>query len=142
MMFMTETEERLQLLEKRAKRCCCKYCGGELEVKIISIGKISEANMELYCPCCDKIEYGVEPQIYQDALYFVDYMQFQYYESFGNPAETRKLNVAKICEILAWHDNRLGFLGEDGYKFDIDQKDDFFIDADGSIVIKGEVIDE
>lgn len=138
---MSITEERLELLAERAKRCCCKYCGNPLEVKVISFGRINEANTEIYCPVCDRIEYGVEPEIYRNAVYFVDYIGFRYYDDFGNTEETRRLNIAKVCEIIAWNDTKIGVLDNTGYKITIKTPDEMFTDLDGSIVIKGADLD-
>lgn len=38
-----------------------------------------EARSELYCPVCQRIEFGTEPEIYQSATYFVDNLEFNHY---------------------------------------------------------------
>ena len=56
----------------RSQRCVCKYCGGQLEVRTIVFNEILDARTELFCTHCDRIEYGVEKELYQSACYFVE----------------------------------------------------------------------
>ena len=57
--------------------------------------------------------------------------------------KTRRMNVAKICEIMAWGDKNIGILSEEGYsvpvKLEIEQigqtavfEDKDLIDADNA----------
>ena len=71
MSIMNQQESRNERLRGRSKRCVCKYCGGELKIKSIIFNEFIEARSELYCPECDRIEFGVEPEIYQCAKYYV-----------------------------------------------------------------------
>ena len=38
------------------------------------------SKLEVYCSHCKRIEYGVEPEIYEVAEYFVDELSFDYYK--------------------------------------------------------------
>ena len=107
---------RVEELKSRASRCCCKYCGGELVVRRIIFSEDEEARIELFCSQCGRIEYGVEPEIYQNAAYFVDHLQFNHYTDLESSAQTRRMNIAKVCEIMAWGDKRLGILTQDGFQ--------------------------
>ena len=51
------SQERLQELKGRSKRCVCKYCGGKLGVRLLDFGQAETANMEIFCETCDMIEY-------------------------------------------------------------------------------------
>ena len=94
-------------------------------MKVISFGRINEANTEIYCPVCDRIEYGVEPEIYRNAVYFVDYIGFRYYDDFGNTEETRRLNIAKVCEIMAWENQNIGILDKNGFQVPLKLNENF-----------------
>lgn len=106
---------RLALLKKRAERCVCKYCGGRLRLRRIIFSDYEEARVEIFCDQCDRIEYGCEPEIYRQALYFVEELQFTCYPDLEANERTRRMNVAKVCEIMMWGDKHLGFLGEEGF---------------------------
>lgn len=67
-----QSKKRLDVLKKRAKRCVCKYCGGELKLRRIIFSSFEDARVEIFCKDCERIEYGVEPQIYQSAKFFVE----------------------------------------------------------------------
>ena len=108
-------EGRLALLKARAKRCVCKYCGGKLELRRIAFSDYGEARSELYCPVCQRIEFGTEPEIYQSAVYFVDNFEFNHYPGLDANEKTRRMNIAKVCEIMAWGDKNIGLLTENGF---------------------------
>lgn len=110
---------RLDTLKARAKRCVCKYCGGELELRRIAFSDYGEARSELFCPHCGRIEFGTEPEIYAGATYFVDHFDFNHYPGLDDNEKTRRMNIAKVCDIMAWNDKNLGLLSEDGYKVPI-----------------------
>lgn len=107
---------RLELLKARAKRCVCKYCGGSLELRRITFSDYGEARSELYCSHCGRIEFGTEPEIYASATYFVDHFDFNHYPGLDDNEKTRRMNIAKVCDIMAWNDRNLGLLSEDGYQ--------------------------
>lgn len=107
--------QRVATLKARQGRCCCKYCGGKLEIRRIIFSEDEEARIELFCSECDRIEYGVEPEIYQNAVYFVDYLQFDHYPDFDKNEQTRRMNIAKVCEIITWGAKKLGLLDRNGF---------------------------
>ncbi len=111
-----QSQGRLEKLKKRVQRCVCKYCGGELRLRRIIFSDYEEARVEIFCTHCDRIEYGVEPMIYQNARYFVEELGFQCYPELDDNDQTREMTVAKVCEIMMWGDQRLGLLDENGFK--------------------------
>lgn len=109
------TSSRLEELKGRVKRCCCRYCGGNLEIRRIVFSNFEDGRTELFCTACDRIEYGVEPEIYQSAKYFVEHFDFNWYTYLDENAQTRQMTIAKICDILVWQDKNLGFLDANGF---------------------------
>lgn len=99
---------------ERSKRCVCKSCGGQLEAKIIIYNKYGGSGLELYCPNCQKIEYGTEPDIYRMAKEFVYNVEFDYFPEMEPNEDNLRLNIAKMCEILSWHFRKLGILDSKG----------------------------
>ena len=136
------SSERLNELKERSKRCVCKYCGGRLKIRLIDFGKIETANMEIFCEECNRIEYGTEPEIYQNAVYLVDNLGFNMYENWPDTQFTRKFNIAKVCEIIAWHENQIGLLDENGYKVPIYVDYERLDCADGSVIKTGNKIEK
>ena len=132
--------ERLEEIKNRSKRCVCKYCGGRLRVRMLDFGQIETANLEIFCENCDKIEYGVEPEIYHSAQYAVDILGFNAYQDRADNEQRRRLNIAKVCELLFWHDRELGILDQYGYKVPVADPGENMLDNDGSIIIGGEKI--
>ena len=132
--------KRLEEIKKRSKRCVCKYCGGRLRVRMLDFGQIETANLEIFCENCDKIEYGVEPEIYHSAQYAVDILGFNAYQDRADNEQRRRLNIAKVCELLFWHDRELGILDQYGYKVPVADPGENMLDNDGSIIIDGEKI--
>ena len=59
--------ERLEELKIRTKNCCCRYCGGDLKLRRILYGNVKEGRVEIFCNHCDRIEYGVNREIYHVA---------------------------------------------------------------------------
>ncbi len=113
---------RVEELTARAKRCICKFCGGRLVVRRIIFSEDEEARIELFCSQCDRIEYGVEPEIYSNAVCFVDRFQFNHYPDLDNNAQTRRMNIAKVCEIMMWGDKRLGLLNQNGFQVPVQRQ--------------------
>ena len=64
MKYAHSSETRLEELKSRVYRCVCKYCGSPLKLKKIIFSELDEARIEIFCSHCDRIEYGVEPQVY------------------------------------------------------------------------------
>lgn len=109
------SKRRLERLKERTKRCRCKYCGGELKLKRIEFSEYEDARIEIYCEQCGRIEYGVEPEIYQSAKFFVESTNFNCFPDLSVEETTKQMTVAKVCEIMAWQDQNLGILNEDGF---------------------------
>ena len=112
---MTEQMNRIEYLRQRKQHCCCKYCGGLLEIRRVAFSEQDDARVELYCPRCGKIEFGVEKEIYAVTEYFVEEMDFQCYTDIENPILQKQMNIAKVCEILTYCLMRLQLLGEHGF---------------------------
>lgn len=110
-----QADNRVEILKRRAKRCQCKYCGGKLSLKRLVFNEFDEARVELYCESCEQIEYGVEPEIYQSAANFVDNLEFNHYPDLNQNNRTRRMNIAKVCEIMAWGFKNSSLLTEDGF---------------------------
>lgn len=89
-------------IEERAQRYVCKFCGGSLVAKFVVFNKYGGQGKECYCEQCQRIEYGVEPEVYALAEYFVDNFEFNYYLDMEENTTSFQLNVAKINEILSW----------------------------------------
>ncbi len=102
-------------LKARTERCVCKYCGGALELRRIVFSDYEDARIEIFCSICDRIEYGVEPEIYHCAQYFVEELDFNCYGELDDNMYTRRMTIAKVCEILTWGMKQLGFLCEEGF---------------------------
>lgn len=136
------SEERFEELRGRSERCVCKYCGGKLEVKLLNFGQIETANMELFCTTCNRIEYGTEPEIYRNAVYYVDAMGFNAFPDREPNEKTRKMNIGKVCDIISWHDRQIGLLNEQGYKIPLEYDEKLLDGADGSSLYYGSFLEE
>lgn len=113
------SEERIALLKERSKRCVCKYCGNRLHLKRIIFSEIEEAQIELYCEYCDRIEFGVEWEVYQCAKNLVEEQGFNYYQELDDTEQVKRMNIAKLCEIIEWADQKRGFSDRHGFKVPI-----------------------
>ena len=122
---------RVDVLKQRAGRCCCKFCGGKLVVRRIIFSEDEDARIELFCSQCDRIEYGVEPEIYQNAVHFVDCLKFNHYPDLDENEQTRRMNIAKVCEIITWGVKKLGLLDKSGFhvpvKANLEVSDNSFV---------------
>ena len=107
---------RIRELKGRVDRCCCRYCGSPLELKRITFSHFEDSRIEIFCSKCGRIEYGVEPEIYLSARYFVEHFDFNWYTYLDENAQTRQMTIAKICDILTWQNEQLGFLDKDGFQ--------------------------
>lgn len=108
---------RVQALRVRARRCKCKYCGGNLHLKQIVYNNVIEPRIEIFCENCDRIEYGVEPELYQLAKYYVDEFGCDYYPELDASQSKDRMNVAKVSEIMFWALNGLDYLDMEGFKY-------------------------
>lgn len=114
---MDEEQEKTEenRLRKRVRRCRCSYCGGTLELRKLTYSSYEVSKLEVYCDHCKRIEYGVEPEIYDVSEYFVDELGFDYYKDLDNNIRKREMNIAKVSEIIDWGCRNLGILTEDGF---------------------------
>ena len=108
---------RVVELRKRTRRCRCKYCGGHLRLKQIVYNSIIEPRIELFCEKCLRIEYGIEPEIYQLAKYYVDEFGCDYFPELDDGDYKERMNTAKVCEIMFWALNGVGYLDMEGFKY-------------------------
>lgn len=115
-----EENERLNELKIRTKNCCCRYCGGDLKLRRILYGSVKEGRVEIFCNECDRIEYGVNKEIYHVAKYFEDEFQLNLYPANDDTVRTYQMNVAKLCDIIAWGCKNLGLLEYNGFKVPVD----------------------
>lgn len=116
---MADLAKRLTEINGRADRCRCKYCGGALEVRKVFFGDIETARTEIFCQKCDRIEYGVEPEIYTIASYYVKAFRFNCFPDLEADERTDRLNIARVCEIITWYSQALGILEAKGFTDDI-----------------------
>ncbi len=110
------SKKRLEMLKGRSKRCICKYCGGDLVVRQLSFSSLEDARIEIFCKSCDRIEFGVEPEIYQNAKFYVEETGFNCFPDLDDSARTQQMTVAKVCEIMTWLSQNIGILEQEGFK--------------------------
>ncbi|MBP3625231.1 MAG: hypothetical protein J6J05_05295 [Peptococcaceae bacterium] len=113
--FSYHAENRIEMLKGRTARCICKYCGSPLELRRVIFHDIAEARVDIFCSECDRIEFGVEPEVYMSACNFVDNLEFDYYMNFDNNEKKRQMNIAKVCEIMIWCCKNIGILNHTGF---------------------------
>lgn len=114
-----EKSMRVERLKSRAKHCCCRYCGGELHVRQIIFHTQAAARVELYCDQCQKIEYGVEKEIYESAKACVLANNFNHFPDLDDNEQRLQMNIAKLSGLLNWQLKYLGLIGEDGFKIPV-----------------------
>ena len=112
---MEHQSSRTERLQARSERCVCKYCGGPLRVKSLAFNEIVDGRTELYCDQCGRIEYGVEPEMYQSAQYYVDAFDYNCYPELDASETTRQMSIARVAEIMEWFADHLGIVGETGF---------------------------
>lgn len=108
-------EKRVKMLQKRVRRCVCKYCGNELRLKRLVFNHEKSMRIEIFCQHCNRIEFGVEKETYFCAKSFVEDLGFQYYQDVEESENLKRMNVAKVCEIISWADKKRGFIDDNGY---------------------------
>ena len=133
------SEDSVSVLKRRTQRCVCKYCGGPLSIKRITFSDFEAARLEIYCDACERIEYGVEAEIYRSAENFIDAVEFQYYPDLEDNARTRRMNVAKVCEILSWGYKNAGLLNAEGFTIPIDMEAG---ELDGTLILTEDELTE
>lgn len=111
---------RVVALRQRSRRCVCKYCGSNLRLRQIVYNNIVEPRIEIFCEHCNRIEYGVEPEIYHMAKYYVDEFGCDYYPDLDENTTKERMNVAKVCEIIDWAFKGVGYIDLDGFKYPIE----------------------
>lgn len=115
MAFNYQNTKRLDMLKDRVGRCVCKSCGGALSLRQIDFNDFEEARIEIFCDHCDRLEFGIEPEIYASAQYYVDEFDINFYPDMGDNALTRKMSIANITEIMSWALQNLGYLNKTGF---------------------------
>jgi len=113
------------MLKKRREHCVCKFCGGKLKFKRIIFSNYEDARIEIFCSNCNRIEFGVEAEIYRSAKFFVEQTDFNYFPELDKNERTKQMNIAKICEIMNWGNMNLGILGKEGFLVDINVNQNF-----------------
>ena len=106
---------RLEDLKWRVKNCRCRYCGAPLRLRRILYGNSPQGRVEIFCTECDRIEYGVEPEIYAVSKYFVEEFNFNIFPNNDNSETTTQMNIAKICDIISWGCKNMGILSARGF---------------------------
>ena len=119
------SQKRFDMLKKRTKRCVCKYCGGRLKLRRIIFSEFDDARVEMFCSDCNRIEFGVEREIYQSAKFFVENSKFNLYTDLDESAQTKQMTISKICEIMAWENQNLGWLNADGFTVPLNINENF-----------------
>lgn len=112
---------RVEKLKERATHCCCRYCGGKLEVRQIFFHTQASARIELYCDQCKKIEYGVEKDIYEAARTFVNATEFNHFQDIEDNEKRLQMNIAKICSVTTWQLRYLGLLSDNGFTVSVNK---------------------
>lgn len=113
---------RLEDLKWRVKNCRCRYCGAPLRLRRILYGNNPQGRVEIFCTECDRIEYGVEPEIYAVSKYFVEEFNFNIFPNNDNSETTTQMNIAKICDIIALGCKNMGILSARGFDVPLDIK--------------------
>ena len=108
-------ENYYSFLRNRANRCCCKYCGGDLEIRKLTYSNCDIARLELYCNSCSRIEFGTEKILFKKATYFIEETGFDYFPDIENSVQKMQMNIAKVCEITGWLLKDIGLLEDEGF---------------------------
>ena len=106
-------EKRVEMLKKRVKRCVCKSCGGPLSLRQLDYNDFEDARIEIFCNQCDRLEFGIEPEIYTSAQYYVDEFRINMYPDMGSNQLARRMNIASIADIMSWALQNMGYLTKD-----------------------------
>ncbi len=81
----------LSFLRERAKRCCCKYCGGILEVRKLTYSNCDMAGWNCFWQPLWTDRIWNRKRDFQRAGYFVEETGFDYYPDL-NPKGYKKAN--------------------------------------------------
>ena len=120
-----QNEKRLSMLKDRTKRCVCKYCGGHLRLKQITFSQYDDARIEIFCEDCDRLEFGVEPEIYASAQFFVEETDFNCYPDLDDSGKTKQMTIAKVSDIITWQNQNIGILTPQGYQIPLELNERF-----------------
>lgn len=138
-----EMTARIKALKKRTDRCVCRFCGSPLSLRKITYAAYDDAKIDIFCESCDRIELGVEPEIYHVAEYYIDELRYDHYPDLDDSAYKKRMNVAAICDILEWGLKNIGLLDENGFtvslQFDKDLLGEALIIPDKGLFEMGEV---
>lgn len=108
-------EKRLEMLKKRVRRCVCKSCGGKLSLRQLDYNDFEDARIEIFCNTCDRLEFGIEPEIYTSAQYYVDEFRLNMYPDMGNNQLSHRMSVAAVADIMRWALQNMGYLTKEGF---------------------------
>lgn len=108
-------EKRLEMLKKRVKRCVCKSCGGRLSLRQLDYNDFEDARIEIFCNACDRLEFGIEPEIYTSAQYYVDEFRINLYPDMGNNLLSHRMSVSAVADIMRWALQNMGYLTKEGF---------------------------
>lgn len=113
---------RIKALKTRTDRCVCRYCGSPLSLCKITYAAYDEAKVDIFCDHCNRLEFGVEPEVYHIAEYYVDEIHYDHYPELDASERKRRMNIAVICDILTWGYKSVGLLEQDGFTVTLNYK--------------------
>lgn len=122
---LEQSSKRVEKLKMRKKRCLCKYCGGRLKLRRIIFSDFEDVRIELYCNHCNRIEYGVEWEIYQSAKFYVEHSGINMFPGLDDNEQTKQMNIAKVAEIMTWENQNLGIINESGFTISLQFRTEF-----------------
>lgn len=114
-MAESKVSPRVERLKRRTKTCCCRYCGGELHVRQLFFQTDASSRVELYCDSCEKIEYGVEKEIYAAAEAYVDSTGFNAFPEASEGERRRQMNISRVVNGSSWVMRWLGLTDDAGF---------------------------
>ena len=120
-----KSQKRLDMLKGRIERCVCKYCGGKLYMRQFSFSQQEDARVEIFCTECNRIEFGVEKEIFKSAQYFVEETLFNCFPDLDDNDKTKKMTIAKVCEIMTWENQNIGILSPDGFNIKLNLNENY-----------------
>ena len=95
----------------------------QLKLRRIIFSNYEDARIEIFCSHCERIEFGVEPQIYQSAKYFVENSRFNCFTDLDDNERTKQMTISKVCEIMSWENQMIGILDEGGFNIPLQMKE-------------------
>lgn len=81
--------------------------------------------IEIFCKNCNRIEFGVEPEIYKSAKFFVEKTNFNYFQNMDNTDSILQMNIAKVSEIMSWTCQNIGILDDNGFTVPLNVNENF-----------------